>query len=262
MTSPLEHPAEAAALGPDATASEVAIKLLRRDIVSGALEPDSKLKLRILKERYGIGGSPMREALAQLAAQGLVHQLSQKGFRVPPLSAAHLVDITRSRQLVEVEAVKLAIDHGGPEWEDEIVTSYHLLERLYHRLRGTERPDVTEFETRHQRFHRSLIAACPLRSVTEFCDQLYVQATRYRLLLRRYAFTREVVVAEHRILMRAVLGRNKAEAAKALKAHIGITADVLLSELAHRSAGRTPKASAAETKVRAKTRAKTGRKTK
>lgn len=219
----------------EANASEIAMRLLRRDIVSGALAPDSKLKLRILKERYGIGSSPMREALAQLAAQGLVHQLSQKGFRVPPLSAAHLLDITRSRQLVEAEAVKLAIEHGDAEWEDEIVASYHLLERLYQRLRGAERPDVHDFETRHQRFHRALIAACPLAAVKEFCDQLYEQATRYRLLLRRYAFTREVVMAEHRILMRAVLSRNKTQAAKALKAHIGLTADVLSSELAGRA---------------------------
>ena len=216
----------------DATASELALRLLRRDIVSGALEPDSKLKLRILKVRYGIGGSPMREALAQLVAQGFVQQLSQKGFRVPPLSAAHLLDITRSRQLVEAEAVKLAIEHGGADWEDEIVASYHLLERLYERVRGTKRPDVHELEARHQRFHRSLIAACPLISVREFCDQLYVQATRYRVLLRKFAFTREVLVAEHRILMRAVLSRDKVAAAKALQSHIGLTADVLLNRLA------------------------------
>jgi GntR family transcriptional regulator, carbon starvation induced regulator len=262
MATPLDHPADKDTRSPDATASEVAIRLLRRDIVSGALEPDSKLKLRVLKERYGIGGSPMREALAQLAAQGLVQQLSQKGFRVPPLRKEHLIDITRSRQLVEVEAVKLAIEHGGADWEDEIVASFHLLERMFHRLRGTERPDVGEFETRHQRFHRALIAACPLRPVREFCDQLYVQATRYRLLLRRYDFTREVVVAEHRILMRAVLGRNKADAAKALKAHIGITADVLLAELAGRAAGGPRKNDTAGPKARARTQAKPGRKMK
>ena len=113
---------------------------------------------------------------------------------------------------------------------------------------------------RHQRFHRSLIAACPLQSVKDFCDQLYVQATRYRLLLRRYDFTREVVVAEHRILMRAVLSRNKAEAAKALKAHIGITADVLLSELADRGAKQLRKQSAAGPDAGAKTQVKPGRK--
>lgn len=237
MAAQLDPAAAQAATDADATASELAMRLLRRDIVSGALKPDSKLKLRILKERYGIGASPMREALAQLTAQGLVHQLSQKGFRVPPLSVNHLTDITRSRQLVEVEAVKLAIEHGDAAWEDEIVTSFHLLERLFHRLRDpTARPDLHEFESRHQRFHRALIAACPLRAIREFCDRLYMQATRYRLLLRRYAFTRDVVVAEHRILMQAVLSGDKAEAAKTLKAHIGLTADVLLAELA---AGRT-----------------------
>ncbi|HEX6001788.1 MAG TPA: FCD domain-containing protein [Hyphomicrobiaceae bacterium] len=241
MASPADTAAERTQSEADATASEMAVRLLRRDIVSGALEPDSKLKLRILKERYGIGASPMREALAQLVAQGLVQQLSQKGFRVPPLSAQHLTDITRSRQLVETDAVKLAIEHGDAAWEDEIVASFHLLERMYRRLRGaTAKPDMHEFESRHQRFHRALIAACPLRAVKEFCDQLYTQATRYRLLLQRYGFTRDVVVAEHRILMRAVLGRNKAEAAKALSAHIGITADILLGELAGQAAGRTP----------------------
>src|SRR5262245_55709042 len=238
MATQLDPAAERAATDADATASEMAVRLLRRDIISGALKPDSKLKLRILKELYGIGASPMREALAQLTAQGLVQQLSQKGFRVPPLSRAHLMDITRSRQLVEIEAVKLAIEHGDAAWEDEIVASFHLLERLFQRLReGATRPDVHEFESRHQRFHRALIAACPLRSVREFCDQLYVQATRYRLLLRRFVFTREVAVAEHRILMKAVLSRNKAEAAKALKGHIGITAEILLGEFDAEAAG-------------------------
>ncbi|MBO0766053.1 MAG: FCD domain-containing protein [Hyphomicrobiaceae bacterium] len=238
MVAPLAKSAEPAGPAAEATASETALRLLRRDIVSGALKPGNKLKLRILKERYGIGGSPMREALAQLTAQGLVHQLSQKGFRVPPLSAAHLMDITHSRQLVEIEAVKLAIEHADAAWEDDIVASFHLLERMFHRLRGaTARPDVHELESRHQRFHRALLAACPLRSVREFCDQLYVQATRYRLLLRRFALTREVVVAEHRILMRAVLSRNKVAAAKALKAHILNTADMLQGELARQSAG-------------------------
>jgi GntR family carbon starvation induced transcriptional regulator len=253
MATRLDPATEQGATDADATASELAVRLLRRDIVSGALKPDSKLKLRVLKERYGIGASPMREALAQLTAQGLVHQLSQKGFRVPPLSAAYLTDITRSRQLVEVEALKLAIEHGDAAWEDEIVASFHLLERMFRRLRdAAARPDVHEFESRHQRFHRALIAACPLRSVKEFCDRLYVQATRYRFLLRRYAFTRDVVVAEHRILMRAVLSRNKAGAAKALNAHIAITADVLLGELAGRTAGAPAKAAPAGAKARAR----------
>jgi DNA-binding FadR family transcriptional regulator len=37
--------------------------------------------------------SPMREALAQLASHGLVQQSNRRGFRLPPLSAAHPVDV-------------------------------------------------------------------------------------------------------------------------------------------------------------------------
>jgi GntR family transcriptional regulator, carbon starvation induced regulator len=255
MTTPIDDAADEADPEEDGTASEMALRLLRRDLVSGAFKPDSKLKLRVLKERYGIGGSPMREALAQLTAQGLVRQLSQKGFRVPPLSATHLLDITRSRQLVEGEAVKLAIAHGDAAWEDEIVTSFHLLERMFLRMRAAKLPDVDEFETRHQRFHRALIAACPLRAITDFCEQLYVQATRYRVLLRRYAFTPESLVAEHRILMAVVLERKRSEAAEALRAHIGLTADVLRGEFTDWPAGTPGKRASASTGAGARVQA-------
>jgi GntR family transcriptional regulator, carbon starvation induced regulator len=213
------------------TDAQTAIGLLRRDIVAGVLRPETKLKLRILKERYGIGGSPMREALAKLSAEGLVAQTSQRGFRVPALSPAALRDITRSRQLVEVQAVKLAIAHGGAAWEDEIIASYRLLEAELMRRGGQKDLRRIDFELRHHRFHRALIAACPLDAVRAFCDGLYVQATRYRNLLAAFEFTSAVVIDEHRLLMDAVLSRHQKTAASALHDHIGLTADVLMATL-------------------------------
>ncbi|MDF2116458.1 FCD domain-containing protein [Roseiarcaceae bacterium H3SJ34-1] len=217
-----------------ATATEAAVQLLRRDIVTGALTPASKLKIRELKERYGIGASPMREALAQLSAQGLVQQSSQKGFRVPPLSAAELLDITRSRQLIEVEALRLAITHGDASWEDEIVASFHLLEHYFRRVVPQPTSPNDEFETRHARFHHALIAACPLHLVRSFCETLYEKATRYRLMMRTdYGFSNDCVIAEHRTLMEAVLSRDVDGAVREHHAHIQLTADILLDVLAH-----------------------------
>jgi len=220
--------------GDSATATEAAVQLLRRDIVSGTLTPDSKLKIRELKERYGIGASPMREALAQLSAQGLVQQSSQKGFRVPPLSAAELLDITHSRQLIEIEALRLAITHGDAAWEDEIVASYHLLEHYFRRMIPAPTSPSDEFEIRHARFHRALIAACPLHLVRAFCETLYEKAARYRLKLRiDYGFSNDCVIAEHRALMEAVLSRDADRAVREHHAHIQLTADILLDVLAH-----------------------------
>lgn len=219
------------------TATEAAVRKLKQDIMSGALAPDSQLKMRELKSRYGIGASPMREALAQLAAEGFVHQRAQKGFRVPPVSIEELVDITKTRQFLESEAVRLAIENATPEWEEEIVASYHVLERAIALMKSSEK-ERDYFEERHHRFHRALIAACPLESLRNFCDELYVRKTRYRRLLGDYGFTAKEVIAEHRELMEAVLSRKIPRAQQVIRAHIAITNDVIAEVLRVKEQGR------------------------
>ena len=67
---------------------------LRGDIISGTLLPGSRLRFADLQARYGIGTSPLREALSRLAADRLVVQEVNRGFKVPPLS---LEDFSRHR---------------------------------------------------------------------------------------------------------------------------------------------------------------------
>ncbi|MEX0802363.1 MAG: GntR family transcriptional regulator, partial [Candidatus Binatia bacterium] len=81
------------------TDADAAVLQLKKDIVSGSLAPNEKLRVRALTVRYGIGASPMREALARLSGSGLVRLEGQKGFRVTPISHADLLDITRTRQI-------------------------------------------------------------------------------------------------------------------------------------------------------------------
>jgi GntR family carbon starvation induced transcriptional regulator len=219
------------------TATEAAVRKLKQDIMSGALAPDSQLKMRELKSRYGIGASPMREALAQLAAEGFVHQRAQKGFRVPPVSIEELIDITKTRQFLEGEAVRLAIENASPEWEEEIVASYHVLERAIVLMKSGEK-ERDYFEERHHRFHRALISACPLESMRNFCDELYIRKTRYRRLLGGYGFTAKEVIAEHRELMEAVLSRRISRAQQVIRTHIAITNDVIAEVLRAKEQGK------------------------
>jgi GntR family transcriptional regulator, carbon starvation induced regulator len=217
--------------GPVRADFEAARNLLRKDILSGALEPNSKLKIRELTARYGISASPMREALSQLAATGIVQQQAQRGFRVPPVSAEDLLDITASRQIIEAEALRLAMKNASAGWENEIVASFHVFEREIVRFYGSRRRDLDAYEMQHHRFHAALIAACPLQVLKEFCAELYGRATRYRRLTRSYGFKKEPVIAEHRILMDAVLARQPRRAMEAMRAHIGLTAEVTLKML-------------------------------
>lgn len=216
---------------PDAaTLSEAAARRLRHDIVGGGFPPATRLRLRDLSARYGLGATPLREALARLAAEGFVLLEGQKGFSVPPVTRAHLLDITRSRQVVEPEALRLAMEQGRTAWEDEIVASLSLLRHEINRRDPASGEWVDAYEARHHRFHRALIGACPLPSLLRFCDDLYLQKTRYRRLMETAHQDWGRMLTVHEALAGAVLARSP-EAPGLLASHIGVTAEMVLALL-------------------------------
>ena len=212
-----------------ATAVEAATHRLREEIVAGALPPAARLRLRDLTARFGYGATPLREALSRLAAEGFVVFEGQKGFSVPPVTRAHLLDITRSRQIVEPEALRLAMEHGDAAWEDGIVASLSLLKREAERHRA-DPAWLDIYVAKHHRFHEALIAGCPLISLRAFCDELYMQTTRYRRLMKSATEDWGRMAASHQALADKVLARDAA-ALQALRDHIGTTATRVLAML-------------------------------
>src|ERR1700694_1563026 len=67
---------------------------IREDIVFGHLAPGEKLRIEDLRGRYGLGATPLREALSRLSAIGLVEASAQRGFRVARVSVEDLDDVT------------------------------------------------------------------------------------------------------------------------------------------------------------------------
>ena len=210
------------------TLTEAAHARLRGAILGGTLAPDEKLRLKALSERFGIGATPLREALSRLAAEGLVVAEGQRGFSVPPITRENLLDITRTRQFMEAEALRQAMALGDAAWEDEIVASFHLLKRQLERREDSE-PWLDTYEVKHQRFHRALIAACPLNALKGFCEALYGQTMRYRRVLTGAGLLTRSVDAHH-VLMEKVLARTP-DAPEELAAHIGTTAEAVLAVL-------------------------------
>lgn len=213
------------------TVAAVATVQLKRDIVSGIFAPEHRLRMRELEERYGLGATPLREALVGLAAAGLIVAEGQKGFRVPPISKEDLIDITSTRQLLECEAFRQSLAHGGAAWEDEVVTSFHLLRRELERQDPRSAIWLDTYEARHHRFHRSLIAACPLATLRGYCDSLYDRMTRYRRVLRAFGKSASVSIAAHQSLMDLALTRDSEPAVDALRSHVAATSRAVLKLL-------------------------------
>ena len=210
--------------GGAATLAEAAYRRLRQDIVAGVFAPSQPLRLELLKQRYGLSFSPLREALNRLQTERLVITAPLRGFSVAPVSIEEMWDATETRILIECEALRRSIAQGDDDWEAGIVAAFHALDLQVRRKAasgGIGDDELIALETRHQDFHRALIGRCRSRRLTDIADQLYVETQRYRLPTlagQNPAASRDVAL-EHRQIMEAALARRGDEAVALLAAH-------------------------------------------
>lgn len=203
-----------------ATLSDRAYEQLKHDIVRGELAPGTRLAVRQLSQSYDIGASPIREALHRLVGEGLVLAIGQRGFRVPPIDVEDLWDVTRTRVLVETQALRESIERGDDAWEAGVVAAYHQLEKS----EQAARRDFTEWERRNQAFHEALVAASDSRWLKRLRDILHDQHRRYRYLSQQYTGGADAAAEEHRALREAALQRDAEAACRVMRDHIEHTA--------------------------------------
>lgn len=205
------------------TLAERATQLLQRDILSGMLPPGGRLGVVELSGRYGIGTTPIREALSRLASRDFIMSSGNRGFSVRPLSPDDLRDVTITRLAVEMEALRLAIRRGDDEWEASVVAALHRLQ-IYVRRKGSSfGAGGEEFDEVHFLFHSCLIAGCGSSRMCDLAASLYHQAYRYRASMMRQIIDSERFLTRHRLLAEAALGRDQAEAASLLRQHLTST---------------------------------------
>lgn len=195
---------------------------LKRDIIRGVYPPGKKLLMSHLKERYELGVGPLREALSQLVSERLVIAISQRGYRVAPMSLAELDDIYDARAHLEALILTLAIERGDDSWEAEILAKAHTLAKVVE-VKGPD--DVLDvWDARHKAFHTAICAGCGSSHLLQARASLFDQAERYRhLWLRETVFSEQALNAkrqEHAALVEVVLARDAQRAATMMREHL------------------------------------------
>lgn len=197
---------------------------IRTDIVSCLLKPGEKLRIEALKERYGLGTSPIREALNRLSSERLVMQLDQRGFIVAPVSLEDLAELTESRCLLYEVLLPRSIARGDAQWEEAIVLAQHRLSRSAWTIGTPPRlnPDARQA---HRDFHRSLISACGVPLLIDTMDTLFDLTDRYRMVSQHSAAPEpRDTSAEHREMSEAVINRRSEVAVMLAQHHVRETA--------------------------------------
>ena len=212
------------------TLTDEAWAQLRRDIVLGVRHPGERLRIGRIRKLYGIGPTPLREALQRLSTEGLVLAEGNRGFTVAPLDPEEFADLTRARIAVERETLRLSIMHGNSDWEAEVVSASYLMAKADREIR----PGTDEWERANTAFHRATVSACGSMWLLRVRDGLHTLAERYRRASVSSERSQRDLGAEHKAISEAVLQRDSQTAVDLISSHYGKTEFELRSVLSRK----------------------------
>jgi DNA-binding GntR family transcriptional regulator len=192
------------------------IGTLRGAVISGQLEPNHVYSAPILAEQFGVSATPVREAMIQLANDGLVESVRNKGFRVLEPSDDELDELAELRMLIEVPTVRRIAEIGvAPERIKELRPLALGIER------AAVDQDLIAHVTIDLEFHCKLLA---LAGNHQLVDTIRTLKTRSRISgLKDLADANKLVPSsrEHAEILDMIESRNADAAEELMCHHIG-----------------------------------------
>ncbi|MDQ0600165.1 DNA-binding GntR family transcriptional regulator [Streptomyces canus] len=198
---------------------------LRDEVLAGRLQPGQEFTVKEIAEQYGVSATPVREALVDLSAQGLLEADQHRGFRVHEYSLADYRGIIEARSLV-IDGMFHALDGGHQGFVHDPDNSRVLAALAGVRRRGEEAQraalagDVIVLIGYDLRFWRELSAVFGNSYLADFLHRLRVQSWVCAVQhLRRLTDLRGQLWAEHTELVDALVHRDTTAAREIVAAY-------------------------------------------
>ena len=190
---------------------QAAYRRLLDDIRSGALHPGARLRETELADRLGISRTPVREAIRQLEADGLVSHLPRQGATIRSLDHAEVVELYEMRAVLEGTAARLAARAAS---DIELAELVALNTDLSMAPAGLQAREV------NRQFHRMLLDAARNRFLVKSMSVL--QKTLLILGPTTLADPSRATAAveEHSAVLTALQARNGVKAEAAMRVHV------------------------------------------
>ncbi len=196
------------------TAQAAALSDVRRQILTGELRPGQRIVQENLASRLGISRVPVREALQHLQGEGLVEYTAHHGYQVAHLDYGDLSELYYLRQLLEAEAIRLAVPVIGDNTLREMDSVRTRMEQL-----PAEASD--EIAELNREFHFMLFRAANMPRLLRFIRLLWESSDAYRAVY--YADDKAIsnIHVEHKQLQDAIEARDPERVIELFDAHRG-----------------------------------------
>lgn len=187
---------------------------IAEDIACGRLDPGTALDEVTLAERFGVSRTPVREALRELAASGLVEHRPHRGAVVASLDPERVEQMFAVMAELEALCAAWAATSMTAAERAELATLHEAAAELM------RRGDVDAYREANDRFHEFVYAA----SHNWFLEETVIAVRRRVLAFRRAQFAglgRLVVShAEHDRVVQALQRGDREAAAREMRAHL------------------------------------------
>jgi DNA-binding GntR family transcriptional regulator len=210
------------------TRREVAYERLKDALQHAGLEPGEPLSEVRLSKALGISRTPVREALQQLAQEGMVQVIPGRAVTVASRSLKDVLDVVHMRSLLEPELARLVAETASPEHISKL--QYAIQEMIA----GLHEDDYSRWSKADVIFHETMHQACPNPLLGE---TIVLLRNRVHHLAntdsRRNPARLTACTEEHRQVVDAIVEHDSKAAEQAMRDHLNQLRVSLFNQLSY-----------------------------
>jgi DNA-binding GntR family transcriptional regulator len=187
---------------------------IEEQIATGELPPGCALDEATLAEQHGVSRTPVREALIQLAAEGLIEIRPRRGAVVTSIGPGRLLEMFEVMAELEAMCARLAARRMSEGERTDLLAAHQACEAA----RSDQDPDAYFYC--NERFHTAIYAGSHNAFLSEQAQQVQRRLRPYLRLQLRVRNRISTSFAEHETIVRAIIAGDAAAAATALRDHV------------------------------------------
>jgi DNA-binding GntR family transcriptional regulator len=205
----------------DAAAEERVTDVIRSAIVRGEYAPNQRLIEADLSDTFAASRATVRTALLELANEGLVERMPNKGSRVRAISVEEAIEILEVR--IGVEGL-CAAKTAAAVTDDEIEEFGRLRQGM---VDAVAEGDLVEYSRLHQQLDQRVRVLSRHATASAVLGRLHAQSVRHQFKLSSRPQRAKVSVLEHAAIIDAIVARDPDAAQEAVRVHLLSVIDAL-----------------------------------
>jgi DNA-binding GntR family transcriptional regulator len=209
--------------------AKMAHEILRDSILQGQLRPGEVHNEKTLAKDLGISRTPVREALLELSAQGLVTFLPRKGVMIKHFARKDVEEIFELRRVIELAAIEKVARANPP------CDLSKLKKHIEDQKKAALKKDFTSFMKADRAFHATFCELTNNRRLAQILENVRDLVHFMGMQGLNTKGRAEEVIQEHEKVYKAVSLRNPMKARKAMESHLDVSEQAVLEHYGSRS---------------------------